>query len=54
LKQERNLGIFLLLWHWINDAQTGSIDELWTPDNPWTLKTPLGQRLSNARRFLKL
>jgi hypothetical protein len=24
------------------------------PTTPWTLKTPLGQQLSNARWFLKL
>jgi hypothetical protein len=34
LKQERDLGNFLLIRHWINGAQTRSINELWTPDNP--------------------
>jgi hypothetical protein len=32
------LGNFPLLQHWINDAQTGSIDELWTPDNPLNIE----------------
>jgi hypothetical protein len=32
------LGIFPLLQHWINDAQTGLINELWTPDNPLNIK----------------
>jgi hypothetical protein len=38
LKQERESGIFLLLRHWINGAQTGLIDKLWTPDNPLNIE----------------
>jgi hypothetical protein len=38
LKRERKSGIFPLLRHWINRAQTGSIDELWTPDNPLNIE----------------
>jgi hypothetical protein len=34
LKRERESGIYPLLQHWINRPQTGSIDELWTPDHP--------------------
>jgi hypothetical protein len=54
LKWEHESGIFLLLRHWINGSQTGLIDELWTPDNPLNIENTLGQRLSNARRYLKL
>jgi hypothetical protein len=39
LKRERDSGIFLLLWHWLNGAQTGSIDELWTPNNPMIIES---------------
>jgi hypothetical protein len=38
LKRECDSGIFPLLWHWINGAQTRLINELWTPDNPMILE----------------
>lgn len=41
LKRERGSGIYPLLCHWIdwiNGPQTGSIDELWTPDDPMNIE----------------
>lgn len=38
LRKERESGIFPLLRRWIQGPQTGSIDELWTPDNPFDMK----------------
>jgi hypothetical protein len=38
LKRECDSGIFHLLWHWINGAQTRSINELWIPDNPMNIE----------------
>jgi hypothetical protein len=34
LRQEQESGMYPLLCHWIRGPQTGSIDELWTPDDP--------------------
>jgi hypothetical protein len=38
LKRERESGIYPLLRHWINGPQTGSVDELWTPDHPMDIE----------------
>jgi hypothetical protein len=34
LRREQESGMYPLLRHWIRGLQTGSIDELWTPDDP--------------------
>jgi hypothetical protein len=34
LKRQQESGMYPLLRHWIRGPQTGSIDELWTPDDP--------------------
>ena len=38
LKREQEAGIYPALRQWINGPQTGSIDELWTPDNPMNIE----------------
>jgi hypothetical protein len=38
LKQEQETGIYPLLQHWINEPQTGTIDKLWTPNNPMDIE----------------
>jgi hypothetical protein len=38
LKWECDSGIFPLHQHWINGPQTGSINELWIPDNPMNIE----------------
>jgi hypothetical protein len=34
LRRKQESGMYPLLPHWIRGAQTGSIDELWTPNDP--------------------
>jgi hypothetical protein len=34
LRREQESGMYPLLHHWIRGPQTGSIEELWTPDDP--------------------
>ena len=38
LKHEQDASIFPLLRSWIKGPQNGSLDELWTPDNPLDLQ----------------
>jgi hypothetical protein len=54
LKWERESGIFLLLRHWINRAQTGSINELSTPDNPLNIENTTWTAIVECQAILKL
>jgi hypothetical protein len=53
LKQEQVTGIYPLLQHWINGPQTGSIDELWTPDNLMDIKNTMWTAVIEQQVILK-
>jgi hypothetical protein len=38
LKHEQQASLYPQLWHWVNGASNGAIDELWIPDNPLDLQ----------------
>jgi hypothetical protein len=38
LKHEQQASRYPQLWHWVNGASNGAIDELWIPDNPLDLQ----------------